>query len=62
MCEFCENIPNLARYEKVVCDGRVKLVTYKNISFTLTIDGKEGLFIKFCPMCGRELSHSDHAE
>ena len=55
MCEFCENIPNLARNEKVVSDGRVKLVTYKNISFTLTIDGKEGLFIKFCPMCGREL-------
>lgn len=36
--------------------------TYKNISFTLTIDGKEGLFIKFCPMCGRELCHSGHAE
>jgi len=55
MCKFCENIPNLARYEKVMCGGRIKIVTYKNISFALTIDGSEGLNIRFCPICGRDL-------
>ena len=55
MCEFCENIPDVARYERVLCGGRAKLIAYKNISFSLSIDDSKGLFINFCPICGRDL-------
>lgn len=55
MCEFCENIDDGVRCEKVLCGGRAKLIAYKNISFSLSIDGSKGLFINFCPICGRDL-------
>lgn len=54
MCVFCENISDVAKYE-FKNDGNVKIATYKNISFSLTIDGKIGFNIWFCPICGRKL-------
>ncbi len=60
MCEFCENIDDSVRCEKVLCGGRAKLIAYKNISFSLSIDGGKGLFIYFCPICGRDLRSEEN--
>lgn len=53
-CKFCEKIPDVAKYE-FKNDGNFKIATYKKISFSLTIDGEYGIFIFFCPICGRKL-------
>lgn len=54
-CEFCDNIPDISKYEKILNDGTLKIAVYKDICWGLTINGSEGLNINFCPICGRDL-------
>lgn len=70
MCEFCENatkwntddydkVPNRSLSEGIMTaeDG-----TYQIGTFSSQHDYWNVLTIKFCPMCGRELCHSEHTE
>ena len=68
MCEFCKNI---------ICSD-TDIMTARNMGddFIYKVDNEYGIYIstaeychpgilaniKFCPMCGRDLSYSDHAE
>ena len=77
MCEFCENEDNyetlgsmsisIGLFGNLVIDADLDV---NNNSIILCasrgIDGvcnnSVDVKINYCPMCGRELSHSDHAE
>ena len=68
MCEFCKDI---AFTDADFIQARIKggdfIYTYKNGYGILIDTGDSGCLgslngIKFCPMCGIELCHSDHAE
>ena len=77
MCEFCENEDNyetlgsmsisIGLFGNLVIDADLDV---NNNSIMLCasrgIDGvcnnSVDVKINYCPMCGRELSHSDHAE
>ena len=68
MCEFCKNIAFTdADFEQAMIKGVDFIYTYKNGYGILIDTGDSGCHgclnnIKFCPMCGRELCHSDNAE
>ena len=68
MCEFCENI--------AYTDEEFRRANIKCMDFIFKSDNGYAIYtdtgdsfcpgilknIRFCPMCGRELCHSDHAE
>ena len=68
MCEFCEDIAFTdANYMQARINGGDFIYNDKNGYGILIDTGYSGCHgclnnIKFWPMCGRELSHSDHAE
>ena len=68
MCEFCENIAFTdADFAQARRKGGDFIYKDENRYGVLIDTGDSGCLgslqgIKFCPMCGRELCHSDHAE
>ena len=68
MCEFCKNIAFTdADYMQARIKGGDFIYKYKNGYGILIDTGDSGCLgglndIKFCPFCGRDLCHSDHAE
>ena len=65
MCEFCEKGKALANgktdYLVIAIQYPRKLIAY---GYDVHGMGNNGIFVKinYCPMCGRELCHSDNAE
>ena len=68
MCEFCEDIAFAdADYTQAMINGGDFIYNDKNGYGILIDTGDSGCLgslqgIKYCPMCGRELCHSEHAE
>ena len=68
MCEFCKDIAFTdADYMQAMIKGGDFIYKYSNRYGILIDTGDSGCpgclnNIKFCPMCGIELCHSDHAE
>ena len=73
MCEFCENgkpiISSIKQFrdriESVVCGIKGNCMTSSTLiqtAYGVTPPAVAEVEIQFCPMCGRELCHSDHAE
>lgn len=73
MCEYCENgkpiISSIKQFrdriENVVCVINGNCMTSSTLiqtAFGLTTPAFAEVEIQFCPMCGRELCHSDSAE
>ena len=73
MCEFCENgkpiISSIKQFrdriESVVCGIKVNCMTSSTLiqtAYGANPPAVAEVEIQFCPMCGRELCHSDHAE
>ena len=76
MCEFCKDIgiglpnwnflhdDNLAIIPSGIKIEIRKIVDKTALVFTNSAEeyGSGAINIKFCPMCGRELCHSDNAE
>lgn len=73
MCEFCENgkpiISNTSQFsdriEHVACvikGNSLSSATMIHEADTIHAPAFADCKIKFCPMCGIELCHSDHAE
>ena len=68
MCEFCKNIAFTdADFVQARIEGGDFIYNDENEYGILIDTGDSGCLgslngIKFCPMCGRELYHSDHAE
>ena len=68
MCEFCKDI--------ICSDTDIAIARNAEDDFIYKVDDEYGIYIstaeychpgilaniKFCPMCGRELCHSDHTE